>query len=54
MEAAWPRDSNSPRLRGIAGKAITPFLLDHLRESTGGRSLKANRSLIVANARARR
>jgi pseudouridine-5'-phosphate glycosidase len=36
--------------RGITGKAITPFLLDAIRQSTGGRSLDANRALIVANA----
>ena len=37
--------------RGIVGKAITPFLLDAIREATGGRSLAANKALIVANAR---
>lgn len=37
--------------RGIAGKAITPFLLDAVRIATEGRSLVANRALIVANAR---
>ena len=35
---------------GIAGKAITPFLLNAVREETSGRSLAANRALIVANA----
>lgn len=38
------------RERGVAGKALTPFLLGRLREATGGRSLRANRALIVANA----
>ena len=37
--------------RNITGKAITPFLLDFVRVATGGRSLAANRALIVANAR---
>jgi pseudouridine-5'-phosphate glycosidase len=37
--------------RGVTGKALTPFLLDRIREATGGRSLVANRSLVVANAR---
>ena len=37
--------------RGVVGKAITPFLLDAIREATGGRSLAANKGLIVANAR---
>lgn len=36
--------------QGIAGKAITPFLLDQLRDATDGRSLRANVALIVANA----
>ena len=43
----WPR----PATRGVTGKAITPFLLDCVRKATGGRSLIANRALIVANAR---
>jgi pseudouridine-5'-phosphate glycosidase len=30
---------------------VTPFLLDHLREATGGQSLVANRALIIENAR---
>jgi len=51
MEAALAEALDLARARGIAGKAITPFLLDHLRHATGGRSLRANRSLIVANAR---
>jgi pseudouridine-5'-phosphate glycosidase len=36
--------------RGVSGKAITPFLLDRIREATAGRSLVANRALVVANA----
>ena len=51
MEAALAGALDLARERGLSGKAVTPFLLDHLRESTGGRSLQANRSLIVANAR---
>jgi pseudouridine-5'-phosphate glycosidase len=35
----------------VSGKAVTPFLLAHIRRTTGGQSLRANRSLIVANAR---
>jgi pseudouridylate synthase len=37
--------------RGIAGKAVTPFLLDRLVALTEGRSLAANKALILANAR---
>jgi pseudouridine-5'-phosphate glycosidase len=36
---------------GIRGKAVTPFLLDQVRNATAGRSLHANVALIVANAR---
>jgi pseudouridine-5'-phosphate glycosidase len=37
--------------RGIRGPALTPFLLANLAERTGGRTLKANQALVVANAR---
>ena len=36
--------------RGIAGKAVTPFLLSFLFESTGGRSLTTNIALVKSNA----
>lgn len=39
------------RRRGISGKPLTPFLLDAVRHATGGQSLRANQSLLVANAR---
>jgi pseudouridine-5'-phosphate glycosidase len=39
------------RREGIAGKAVTPFLLESLQRATGGKSLRANRALLVANAR---
>jgi pseudouridylate synthase len=35
----------------IHGPALTPFLLGRLAALTGGRALRANRELIVANAR---
>jgi pseudouridine-5'-phosphate glycosidase len=37
--------------RGIAAKAVTPFLLQRLYERTGGRSLQANIALVLSNAR---
>ena len=37
--------------QGIAGKAVTPFLLDAILKKTGGRSLVANIALIKNNAR---
>jgi pseudouridine-5'-phosphate glycosidase len=36
--------------QGVRGAALTPFLLARLAERTGGRTLDANRALIVANA----
>ncbi len=35
---------------GISGQAVTPFVLARLHERSDGRTLKANRDLIVANA----
>lgn len=37
--------------QGIAGKAVTPFLLKRITEITQGRSLKANIALVMNNAR---
>jgi pseudouridylate synthase len=36
--------------RGIAGKAVTPFLLDRVKALTGGRSLATNIALVEHNA----
>lgn len=36
---------------GVSGPAVTPFLLKRLAELTGGKTLAANRALIVGNAR---
>jgi pseudouridylate synthase len=35
---------------GVAGKAVTPFLLARLLDLTGGRSLAANIALVRNNA----
>ena len=37
--------------QGIEGKALTPFLLKHIAEATGGQSLAANVALVKHNAR---
>ena len=37
--------------RGIAGKAVTPFLLGRIHDLTAGRSLTANIALMLNNAR---
>jgi pseudouridine-5'-phosphate glycosidase len=36
--------------RRIIGKSLTPFLLESVRQATGGRSLLANCALLAANA----
>lgn len=36
---------------GVTGAKLTPYLLARLAELTGGRTLRANRTLIVGNAR---
>jgi pseudouridylate synthase len=36
---------------GIRGQAVTPYVLAYLHRESGGRTLAANRELIVANAR---
>ena len=38
-------------VRGVEGKALTPFLLKHIADLTGGKSLKANVVLVKHNAR---
>ena len=37
--------------RGVRGKDVTPFLLERFAAETGGESLRANRLIIVGNAR---
>jgi pseudouridine-5'-phosphate glycosidase len=37
---------------GVTGKAVTPFLLDRIKQLTGGRSLMTNIALVKNNARA--
>jgi pseudouridine-5'-phosphate glycosidase len=35
---------------GVAGKAVTPFLLEHLHSHSGGETLRANVEIILRNA----
>jgi pseudouridine-5'-phosphate glycosidase len=35
----------------VRGGAVTPFVLSYLHRESGGRTLAANRDLIVGNAR---
>ncbi len=39
------------RAVGVTGPRVTPFLLSRLAELSGGRTLAANRALVIANAR---
>jgi pseudouridine-5'-phosphate glycosidase len=36
---------------GVRGQAVTPFVLSYLHRESGGRTLSANRDLVVGNAR---
>jgi pseudouridine-5'-phosphate glycosidase len=36
--------------RGVTGQAVTPFVLSFLHEASDGRTLRANRELVLANA----
>lgn len=36
---------------GLRGKDVTPFLLDHIQQATGGRSLEANIEAVTGNVR---
>jgi pseudouridine-5'-phosphate glycosidase len=38
------------RNRGISGSAVTPFVLSYLHDRSGGRTLRANKDLVAANA----
>ena len=60
VEAELARDAITPHItaalaeaadRGIAAKAVTPFLLNRIFELTAGRSLTANIALVLSNAR---
>jgi pseudouridine-5'-phosphate glycosidase len=51
LESLIGRAEAEADAQGIRGGALTPFLLERLAAWTEGRSLRANRELIVANAR---
>jgi pseudouridine-5'-phosphate glycosidase len=49
---AWIAAANArAETEGIRGAAVTPFVLAHVAAASGGRALRANVALIVANAR---
>jgi len=51
LQAAITSALEQAEIRGITGKKVTPYLLDHIREETDGRSLNTNKALVLNNAR---
>ena len=51
MDAVIRRALDAAKAEGIRGKATTPFLLAHIKDYTGGVSLKSNLQLAYNNAR---
>jgi pseudouridine-5'-phosphate glycosidase len=50
VEAAVASALEEARLRGVRGKAVTPFLLERVARATGGRTRRANLALLERNA----
>lgn len=50
MEGVIERSLAAARAAGVTGKEVTPFLLSRLAGETAGKSLVANRALVVSNA----
>jgi pseudouridine-5'-phosphate glycosidase len=51
LQAALTAAEEQARQSGVRGKEVTPFLLARLAELTGGRTLQANKALVIANTR---
>ena len=51
VEPLIERALAAAEVEGVHGQAVTPFVLTFLHEKSGGRTLRANRELIVGNAR---
>jgi pseudouridine-5'-phosphate glycosidase len=51
MQPHIKRANEEAHKKSIRGKALTPFLLQRISELTGGKSLQANLSLLLNNAR---
>jgi pseudouridine-5'-phosphate glycosidase len=51
MEPHIEQANREARAQGIHGQAVTPFLLSRISELTAGRSMRANLSLLLNNAR---
>ena len=51
LETVIAASVEEARVGGVAGKAVTPWLLNRVLERTGGKSLKTNIALVKHNAR---
>ena len=51
MDPIIDKASEEAKQKGIHGQALTPFLLQRINELTDGKSLQANLSLLLNNAR---
>jgi pseudouridine-5'-phosphate glycosidase len=51
MEPYIEQANKEAREQGIHGQAVTPFLLQRINELTKGKSMRANLSLLLNNAR---
>ena len=51
VEPLIERALAAAEIAGVHGQAVTPFVLSFLHEESGGRTLRANRELIIGNAR---
>jgi pseudouridine-5'-phosphate glycosidase len=51
VEPLIERALAAAEIEGVHGQAVTPFVLSFLHSESGGRTLRANRELIVGNAR---
>jgi pseudouridine-5'-phosphate glycosidase len=51
VEAWMAQALRSAAAEGIRGKAVTPYLLDHLAKASHGQTLETNIALLVHNAR---
>ena len=51
VDAAIERAVGEAADAGVRGKALTPFLLERVAALTGGASMRANRALLLNNAR---
>ena len=50
FEQAWQQAEQLATTAGVRGPEVTPFLLARLAELTGGKTLRINQALILANA----